>query len=211
VLLAALTLPKIDGEDLEQFSKRVMADAFVESTAARDKGAEIHKDIETLFKFNGGHLMHPAISIPAHEKIMFYCNNDQFTTEQTVSGDGYGGAVDLYNDEFILDIKTKDISNSDWTKYEDHLADPKIKPPKLAYPEMCMQLSAYDEALWSSIEPGSIYRQGDQGRRRMVNVFVDREIPGRVIFYEWEERMYHRFKHLVDYWQDEKNYYPGRK
>lgn len=214
IAIAAKNNPIEKDESVNDWVTRIKRIAREESEAARVKGGEIHKDIETLFKFESvedSDLSYGEISVPAYHSINAYCKEDNnLIPEQTVVGDGYGGAIDLYNDEYILDVKTKDISDSDWFKYEDHVADPdKKKPPKLAYPEMCMQLSAYDRALGYKPQPSE--RQGIDGiPRRLINVFVDREIPGRVIFYEWEENMYKRFKHLVDYWQDEKNYYPGR-
>ena len=129
------------------------------------------------------------IATAAVEAIEKYTGGQDFTTEAICVGDGYAGMVDLHNDEFCIDYKTKNIKDSDWDKYQ------KGTNPAFAYPEHCMQLSAYDKAL------------GGKGRR-LINVFVDRNIAGRVVIYEWKENMYDRFELLVKYWQLSKNYFP---
>jgi len=203
VLTAALTLPAIDGEDVDAFYQRVMNDAFTESSEARDRGSEIHKAMEGYWLKE---TMHPdediwLIANMACESIAEYCCSSDFIPEKIVVGEGFGGMVDLHNDQFCIDYKTKDIKDSDWERYcgykEDQKKEPPqgVKPPKLAYPEMCMQLSAYDKALGGN-------------PRKLINVFVDRNIPGRVIIWEWEENMYDRFELLLKYWCLSKGYFP---
>ena len=203
VLTASLTLPWLPDEGVDAYYSRVMKDAFKESTDARDRGSEIHNDIERIWKGQEA-LEHDEIARAAVHAILGYTNDDDdtFIPEATVVGAGYGGMIDLHNDDFLIDYKTKEIKESDWDKYCIYMGDqqadnPKgAKPPKLAYPEMCMQLSAYDKAL------------GGQPRR-LINVFVDRNIAGRVIIHEWNENMYDRFELLVKYWQLAKNYFPA--
>ena len=202
VLLASLTLPTVENEPPDAFARRIMRDAFEGSTDARDKGSEIHADLETLFKSGavaireGKHLLkHHDIAVAAYDFIVDYCGCDDFVSEKTVvSSLGYAGMVDLHRDgdsrenSFTIDFKTKDIKESDTGK-------------KLAYPEMCQQLSAYDSAL------------GGFGSRRLVNFYIDRTVPGLVLAHEWtgEESVHEftKFELLVKYWQLSKNYYPG--
>ena len=225
VLLAALTLPHEDGEGADSYYyTRVMKDAFTESNNARDRGLVIHDCIELIWNFDDtGHVFNDIVSIAdkACTAISEYCETASFITEQIVIGNGYGGKVDLHNDEFVIDYKTKEISDADWDKYQKYLedldsSDPKKKssPPKLAYPEMCMQLAAYDAAL------GNLWKTTTIGKdkvsysfRRLINVFVDRNIPGRVIIHEWsnEEAVlaFEKFELLVKYWQLSKDYFPN--
>lgn len=189
ILLAALTLPKIENEPLDEFSSRVMADAFKESTEARDRGSDIHDAIESAWKGKHKNIPHDLYEFAegVTDRVTEYCGTDRFTAEATAVGDGYGGMIDLHNDAFLIDYKTKDI---------------KDVTAKLAYPEMAMQLAAYDEALGVH-----------QGRpRRLINVFVDRKEPGKVVIYEWSEEdaviAWKKFQLLVAYWQLSKNYYP---
>ena len=188
----------------DDYHKLMVKAAFEESTDARDKGSEIHADLETLFKGpasaikQGRHLLkHHDIAVEAYDFIVDYCGVTDFTSEQTVvSNMGYGGMIDLSRDgdkcenSFTIDFKTKDVKESDTGK-------------KLAYPEMCMQLAAYDNAL------------GGFGSRRLVNFFVDRTTPGLVLAHEWTpDEIIHeftKFQLLVDYWKLDKNYYPEAK
>jgi len=201
VLLASLTLPKIENEPPDAFAKRIMRDAFEGSTDARDIGSEIHADLETLFKGDAAAiregkylLQHHDIAVAAYDFIVDYCGCRDFVSEQTVTSQmGYAGMIDLHRDgdkrenSFTIDFKTKDIKESDTGK-------------KLAYPEMCMQLAAYDNAL------------GGFGSRRLVNFFIDRTTPGLVVAHEWSPdeiiHQFTKFELLVKYWQLDKNYFP---
>lgn len=197
---AAQELPYQENEGSGSYYARITKQAFSDSTEARDKGSEIHKAIETWWKRDGitARAGIWLIACAAGDAIEEYCGKIKFRSEQTVVGNGYGGMIDLNNDKFCIDYKTKDIKDEDWDKYQIWLnsSSTKYKPPKLAYPEHCMQLSAYDKALGG--EP-----------RRLVNVFIDRNIEGRVIIHEWDENMFDRFELLVKYWQLSKNYFPA--
>lgn len=46
ILEASLTLPRIDGETLDDYAVRVMEDAKAQSALARDKGTQLHAAIE---------------------------------------------------------------------------------------------------------------------------------------------------------------------
>jgi len=49
LLLSALTLPKIEGETLDDFSYRVMQDSKEQGEQARNKGTAIHAAIEQFY------------------------------------------------------------------------------------------------------------------------------------------------------------------
>jgi hypothetical protein len=201
--------------DYAVYHDEIMGMAFEESTGARDRGSEIHNCIEMLVrdeprdKFDSDI---KEISRIALLEILRYCGlyTKDVIAEQTVVGDGYGGMIDLHNDEFVIDWKTKDIKDSDTGK-------------KLAYPEMAMQLAAYSRALFAST-PIPDHPSWDQlwlidgsanyyNPRRCINVFIDRTIPGQVLIHEWKpeeiDLAWKKFKLLVEYWQLDKNYYPG--
>ena len=190
-ILAALTIPRVDGESDEKLCRRIKHDGREEGKAAAQVGTDIHDAIEKMWK--GESVKPEDYGAIAHEAIHAIIDHTQeadfWTAETTVVGDGYGGKVDLHNEHYCIDYKTKNITDEVWEK---SLTD---KPPKLAYDEHCMQLSAYDKAL------------GGWGRK-LVNVFVDRTIPGRVIIKEWDVNMYDRFELLVKFWQLTKGYKP---
>ena len=181
--------------EIERFHKKVMAEAFQDSTAAKDRGTEIHNCLEQIVKGGGEEFPEDIfeISYAAWEIVTDYCETSDFTAEQIVVGDGYAGMVDLHNDEFCIDYKTKDIKETD-------------TPKKLAYPEMAQQLSAYEMALWHGNKP--LTHRG----RRCVNVFIDRQIPGKVLIHEWTPEeisvAWYQFDLLVSLWQSLKKYIP---
>ena len=195
ILLAALTLPKIPNESLDQFSERVITDAYKASGEARDIGGEIHADIERLFLGDAA-VIHRETAQDAADAIKTFCGCDTFIPEQIVVGEGYGGMVDLHNDLFCIDHKTKDITEKQWTDYTSG------KNPRIAYQDHCMQLAAYHHALGGT-------------DKRCLNVFIDRVIPGRVIIHEWTtaeiERGFKMFMLQLYYWQIDKEYYPNDK
>ena len=62
-----------------------------------------------------------------------------------------------------------------------------------------MQLAAYNAALG--------------GERRLVNVFIDRTEPGKIVLHEWTpeeaDKALIQFNLLVQLWQITKDYYPA--
>jgi len=191
-ILAALTIPRVEGESDDTLCKRIKHDGREEGKAAAQVGTDIHDAIERIWKGKGPQAgrSYADIAAEAVSAILAYTQDDVWNAECSVVGDGYGGKVDLHSTEYCIDYKTKNITDEQWEK---SLTD---KPPKLAYDEHCMQLSAYDRAL------------GGWGRK-LVNVFVDRVIPGRVIIHEWDDNMYDRFELLVKFWQLSKGYKPN--
>jgi len=186
---AAISHPIQIGELFDDWVLRIKKVGKEESEKTSKIGNEIHDAIEQRWQNSVAFNKYFHIAEAVQKAIIEYCKTDEFEPEQIVIGDGYGGKVDLYNDDFVIDYKTKDIDNAKWAKLRSD------KPPKMAYDEECMQLSAYRAAL-------------PPGATRMLNVFVDRTIPGRIYIYEHTENMYGQFQCLVDYWQRAKKYTP---
>ena len=185
-------------EDLETYHKANMETAFQESTDARDRGSEIHDCLDSIAKTEDI-TAHPkdicVIAANAWDQVIEYCGTGKFTAEATVVGDGYGGMVDLHNDDICLDWKTKDIT--DVTK-------------RMAYDEQAMQLAGYDRALFTSAP--ILDRPPSYQPRRCINVFIDRTVPGKLAIYEWKPEdislAWEKFQLLVKYWQLAKGYKP---
>jgi len=60
LMMAALTLPAIDGESVRDYEARLWKDSNEQSNSARDKGTEIHGYIESHFE-NGSHADNPYV------------------------------------------------------------------------------------------------------------------------------------------------------
>ena len=188
-----------DMASYNDYHKSMMNDAFQDSTDARDRGSEIHDAIEDLV-LDESPMCAPDIEMIARHAWLAICEDTgaglhDFIPEATVCGDGYAGMIDLHNDEFLIDWKTKDIDD--------------IKK-KMAYPEQAMQLAAYDRALFKSTPIGS--RPPSYRPRRCINVFIDRQEPGKLVIHEWKPEdislAWQKFQLLVKYWQLDKGYKP---
>jgi hypothetical protein len=181
--MSALTLIRLTNESDEDYLKRLEIDASEHSRQARDKGSEIHKWIELAYQGKDVNIEFQPYVDAASKSIYELTGNVTFYPEKSFASSlGYGGKVDLSNDEWVIDIKTSDFDE-----------DKDVK--KLIYPEHAMQLAAYDDGL------------GDEARR-CANVFVGRDNPGVVKVHEWPQlelrRAFEKFCHLLNYWQADK-------
>ena len=200
VFYAALTLPRPEGISDDDFLKIVRQDAAEEARQAAERGDEIHNALEELWKWKLFDIRaHPKdiceIALDAKELIIGYTDKERFIAEHTFACDeGYGGMIDLHNDDWLIDYKGKEITDEQWELYQAG------KNPRIAWPNNCQQLTAYDHGI------------GNPGRR-LVNVFIDRNIPGRVIIHEWDKetavKEYAKFTCLLQHWQIDKGYWPG--
>lgn len=184
-LMSALTLPRDEGEDLDDFMARAKKDSKEHSIQAAKRGTEIHADIERGFIGVGDSIAYSAVRealellLPREEWIA----EDSFTHKS-----GYGGKIDLYsNYKVVVDFKSKDGLSKD----DD--------PSKLVYDEHGMQLSAYAHGL------GFVLPE-------RVSVFVDRKDPSIVLVHKWDSESHLRhlnmFLNLLSYWLLSKNYKP---
>jgi hypothetical protein len=188
IMMAALTLPHIEGENLAQFEKRVWDDAGEQSRVAREEGTRIHGIIEGYYsgetmtlsetdtKFLDG--VRNALDEAFGEQT--WCAEKSFSSPL-----GFGGKVDLHSPFVIIDYKTKDFTEDDLKKpfsYENHI----------------LQLSAYRRGLG--------YPDAE-----IANVFISRTVPGLVKVETHKEDYWDRFECLLRYWQLSKNYVPENK
>jgi len=193
---AAIDNPIEKGELFKDWVARIKKLGKEETEKTATIGTDIHEAIRQIWEGSVAFNQYHNIAEGAVDAIIEYCGTDDFIPELTVVGKGYGGQIDLLGKDYIIDYKTKDISDH---KYYQLQSD---KPPKMAYDEECMQLSAYREAVASN--SGMKFNTCS----KMLNVFVDRTIPGRVYIYEHTENMYAQFQCLVGYWQIAKKYIP---
>lgn len=185
-LLSALTLPKVEGESLDEFKARAKSDSKEQVVEAADIGTQIHAAIECGF-------MGKAIDIQFLEAFnnvkawldaqypgMRWNPEDSFCAPQ-----GYGGKIDLYAGNVFVDFKSKDgIADKD--------------PAKLVYDEHGMQLSAYANGIGVD----------DPVR---ISCFIDRKTL-EPKFHVWDRESHRRhlgmFLHLLEFWKLQKNYSP---
>jgi len=184
-LMAALTLPRLEGESLDDFMERAKKDAKEQAIKAAERGSAIHADIERGFK---------GIDSEAYRAVRAVLD-EMFPGEEWIAESsfscaiGYGGKIDLYSKNGIfVDFKTKD----------------NLDPESLTvYDEQAMQLSAYALGIW-------VRGLGNPVR---VSVFIDREDVSKVAVHAWDVESHEKhckmFLNLLSYWRMSKNYFPG--
>lgn len=179
-VLAALTTPRVEDEDLDAFVSRVLSvDAEQEAQKARDFGILIHAQIEGAL--NGVPVLRDAETFILPVLSILKDFGRVVATEKIVFGTGYAGTLDALfesNELLLVDLKTT-----------------KAKVlPKEAYPEHQLQLAAYAAALGNTGED----------RIRTINVYVSSVRPGEVSVCEntnWTEDYENGFMPILRYWQ----------
>jgi hypothetical protein len=183
--LACLTLPRVEGETLEEFKKRAIADAAEQVTEACDTGSEIHAAIEASFKGEPFEIKWGETVCAVMSAVQELTGlKDGWIAEKSFgSPEGYGGMVDLHHpDGWVIDYKTRDFGADQIDKQK-------------GYDEQCMQLSAYAHGL-------------GMPDAKKANIFVSRTEPGVVALHEWDVDYYERFELILKYWQLVKGYKP---
>lgn len=119
--------------------------------------------------------------LPVMEKLAqkFNIPLDNWVPEKSFGHSlGFGGKVDLYSEDIILDFKTKSAT-ADFEK-------------DLGYPEHCMQLAAYRIGL-------------GMPKAKCYNLFISTETPGLLQLKEWTEEEVQKseemFKLLLRFYQ----------
>lgn len=184
LLLAALTLPRMETESEKEFIARVVADSKETGKRAAEAGTLIHESIERFYA--GETDVKHRESAEAFKKAV----EERFGSMVMIpeasfsSPKGYGGKVDLHAKKcavlpegLVLDSKSKDFGPDDEV---------------VAYDENLMQLAAYRMGL-------------ELPHARCANVFVSRTHPGLVRIHEWTEeeliRGYRMFCALLTFWK----------
>ena len=126
-ILAALTLPRNEGESEEDWLSRVVSDSKETAKQAAERGTQIHGVIEAFYE--GVYLP----ELPTYVRVVESVINEHFgpqlwVAEKSFAHGGYGGKCDLISrphvhprsEGFVIDFKTteKDVDKLDY--YFDH-------------------------------------------------------------------------------------------
>lgn len=181
VLMAALTLSKVDGETEKDYLARIMSDSREQAKKAAERGTAIHAAIQ-------GHYENE----PPSEELWPYVQgavkavrewvDDAWVPERSFSHSlGFGGKVDL-SGAAVLDFKTKEFD-----------ADAELK----TWDEHAMQLAAYRHGL------------GLESARCAI-AYVSTTVPGLVRLLEITQedlsKGWTMFYSLLHYWQAKNTY-----
>jgi len=138
VLLAALTLPRMEGEPEQEWLSRVMQDSKATGREAAERGTAIHAIIESYF--DQVYMPEKPAYLDAIDKALEQAFGSQLWLSERSFGHplGFGGKCDLManpvngkGNGFIVDFKTKDTNLDKVDVYFEHE----------------MQLAAYREGL----------------------------------------------------------------
>lgn len=185
MMLAALTLPRMDGENEESFIKRIQADSKDQARQAADRGTAVHAAIE---KFYDGQI--EADSLPyleaVYKAVEGHFGAPRWAVEKSFAYYGYAGKVDMHTLEgsgVVIDFKTKEFTSETLEKVA-------------GFDENVMQLAAYRTGL-------------EIPNARCANVFVSVTEPGLVVVREWTQdelvRGWKMFDALKTYWYAKSN------
>ena len=117
-ILAALTLPRIASEKEIDWIKRVRQDAREHAKQRAESGTAIHAAIQAGFEKK------PSQSyeyyLVAAKEIAKEIRDQEWICEQSFATERYGGKVDLHNQNYLIDIKTKENGLGDVRLYDEH-------------------------------------------------------------------------------------------
>ena len=178
MLLAALTLPRMETESEEVYLERIVQDSKQTGRDAADEGTKIHAAIQAQYEGRTTsdypkHVQACKNAIEAHFGSLEWISERSFGHEL-----GFGGKCDLYSPSgVVVDIKTKEFDDVS----------------KVAtYEEMGMQLAAYRVGLGIPTA-------------RCANVFVSRTHPELAVVKEWTQedlaKSWSMFLFILKFWQ----------
>ena len=183
-LLSALTLPRKEGESLDDFMTRAKQDSREQTRKAAEAGTALHGSLEKGFRGGSVATEHQGHWEAVLQALALNGLPTAYDPEKSFCSTlGYGGKVDLHCPGYVGDFKSKPSAD--------------IKSGKrFAYDEQAMQLAAYANGLGM---PNAV----------LFNIYVGREYPIASI-HVWEPSpvYFNQFTHLLRFWQAKNQMYP---
>lgn len=186
-VLAALTLPRLNGESDDDFVARVIRDSKEAGRKAAEGGTKIHAEVQ-----HAPDATIPSAHAMAVRQYLLQAFGDQEWISEAccTSPFGYGTKADLHTKTGILiDIKTKDtVDPFTMVTFGDHWE----------------QLAATEQALRHRFSYEPFHVRGI--------LFVSRTVPTDIVLKEISNQEFdegwQRFQLLLQYWQVSKRYRP---
>jgi hypothetical protein len=176
VLLAALTLPRQDGEPEQEWLARVMQDSKATGREAAERGTAIHAIIEAYF--DQVYMPEKPAYLDAIDKALKDAFGEQLWLSEKSFGHplGFGGKCDLMSvDGFVVDFKTKEADLDKVDVFFEHE----------------MQLAAYREGLgMPTARSAIVFVNGKTNQVKLIEVSQEKLQSG------WE-----CFEHLLRVYQ----------
>jgi hypothetical protein len=176
VLLAALTLPRSEGESEQEWLARVMQDSKATGREAAERGTAIHAVIEEYFEQK--YMPNKPSYLDAIDKTLIDAFGSQLWLTEKSFGHplGFGGKCDLMSTSgFVVDFKTKETDLDKVDVYFEHE----------------MQLAAYREGLGvPTARCAIVFVNGTTNQVKLIEIEEDKLKNG------WE-----CFQHLLRVYQ----------
>lgn len=197
-IISALTLPRLSGEAVDVFAKRVVEDMKAQSQVAMQFGTRLHAQIEKELMGQVDYC--PPELEPFMVSVREWISENVLTVSgvEQIVGDlrfGIGGKLDLFcvlnmpgNPIGIVDFKSQGIKNGKATFYNDWF----------------VQLSGYGFC----VKEKGAYEIWPQ----LISVVVDSKAPGPVHIKNWGDPEYgwEVFLHCLEIFCYVNNYRPGK-
>lgn len=201
-ILAALTLPAITGETIDERARRVAHDAKDQVEVAARKGKSIHKCVEEYLLYQRFD-PHPEIASLVERFPVWADRNirEVFAAEKVVVGVGYAGTLDLFANiegygRRVVDFKSRKPYNG----------------AVRTYPEDNIQLAAYWKAVcdteYGNVSPDYMetFLQGT------MSCFINSVEASDPVIHAWDiedtKKGWEIFEHCRHIWMILKNYTP---
>lgn len=197
VLLAALTLPRIENEPEEKWLDRILDDSKQQGIKAAEKGTAIHAAIQRHYEGRPFEARWDAHVAGVVDEVESRFGKQPWASESSFASRlGYGGKIDAWSDEVLLDFKTKEFGRDARGRIDK----------ELVWDDHLIQMAGY--------LAGISGKNGAEGRLlRVANVFVSRDTPGLVHIHEWPVEDLVRgttmFLALLKFWQAKNRYQSG--
>jgi hypothetical protein len=190
-VLAALTLPRLNGEGEDEFAKRVVEDAQSRVRTAVDFGSAFHAGAELVAKSLEVDPAGPYAAWLNHHRSWFQANcvRLMWTERVLVNGElGYAGTADLLIEHqsygvTLVDYKTQGVKPGNTAR---------------AYGSWCQQLAAYRRALGKPMACLSVIVNSAEPSAPVEHLWTEEELEAG-----WES-----FEAATVIWRNEKNYDP---
>jgi len=201
-VLAALTLPRKEGEGEDEFVKRVVLDAQGQSQTAMSFGTALHRGAERVALSLEVDPADPVAPWLGHFRDWFQANCVRLVWTERVLVNlelGYAGTADLLIEHAahgltLVDLKTQHIRG---------------RSGPATYRTWGYQLAAYRKAL--PLSPG----YGATGKVTCMNLIMNSHEPHPAIEAPWSEahveRNWKGFAAALELWRIEKDYDPREK
>lgn len=120
MIMACLTLPRIENEPEEAYIARIKRDADAHSAEARERGTLVHAFVQQGFE--GAKLEGEALEFyqSALETVNAECGKQRWNCEVSFATYRYGGKIDLISSEYLIDIKTTEKSLDGIKTWDEH-------------------------------------------------------------------------------------------